>query len=201
MNAQKLDRKATVAGGFLLLNLVLWVVQIGVDYAIKDGGFWGVGGIVQNYTVVLSQPASVLYLLAMLVGGILLLTRRPMPAVVGLGVLALYYIYSLFGDGFGITVNTLAVLFLVAGIFLAAVAIFNPGASSNKLVRITAVVLIGGYWVINLAFNMTSGRFADNALLVNVLVITRGVLVVAGLIVAALAKPEAPAAGGAHWES
>ena len=197
MDAKKLDYKAAIAGALLLLNVVLWFVQNCVDYAIADGGFWGVGGIVQNLTVVLAEPMNWLFLLAMVIAGILLLTRRRVAAVIGLFVLVAYFVYSMKPwDMFALKFDTIA---LVLAIALTAVVV---GASDgkSKSVRWMAIIPIIVFAILHVVARIINGGYDYGfaGLPTTVIYALRYLLLDAALILTACAGVEKKPKG-AHW--
>ena len=194
---KKLDGKATVAGALLLLNAVLWFVQRGLDYAIADGGSWGVGGIVQNYTVVLAEPINFLFVLAMFIAAITLLTRNRIAAVLGLIVLAAYFVYSMYPwDMFTLHLDVIA---LVLAILCTAIAVAVSGGES-KVMPWVATILIVVFAVLHVVGRIINGGYDYGfaGLPVTVIYGLRYFLLALGLLVAARVgsekKPE-----GAHW--
>lgn len=196
---KKLDAKAIGAGVLLLLNVVLWFVQTGLSYAIADGGFWGIGGLIQNYTVVLAEPANFLFLLAVLVAAITLLTRKPIAAVIGLLLMAAGLAYVLVPDISPDVTKWIDSGCRVLGIVFVAIAVAladKPGA--HKVVCGIAVTLVLAWWLIGIVLNILGDVYTAMPLPVTAVYITRGVLMAAGLILAACALTEKQPKG-AHW--
>ena len=197
MGTKRLDSKAVGAGVLLLLNMVLWFVQTGLSYAIADGGFWGVGGMVQNFTVVLSEPEVFLFLLALLVAAITLLTRKRAAAIVGLLVLAAYFAYALM-PGFSSDITVwLAPACRVLGIVFVAIAIAcsNSAEGAHKVVCGIAVTLVLAAWLLGIVFNIIDGSLAGSAFPVMAVSLLRGLLLSGGLVLAALTLTEKGSVG------
>lgn len=200
MNANKLDGKAIGAGLLLLLNIVLWFVQTGLDYAIADGGFWGVGGIIQNYTVLLAEPSNWMFLLAMLIAAIMLFTRKRAAVIIGLLVLAGYLAYALIPNISGEVMDWLNFACRVAAIVFAvlAVALSSDDGVAHKIAGGLAIVLIVAWLILTVILGITGGTFASMDIIVAAVYILRCVALAVGVALAAKTLMEKKPAG-AHW--
>lgn len=195
----KLDKKSIGAGVLLLLNAILWFVQVCWAYVIQDGGFWGVGGMIQNLlTNELTDLSTILFLVAVIVAAITLFTRKRVAAVIGLLILAGYYIYALIPNISDEVIKLIVPACRILGILFAAIAIGQAADSGvGKVLRALVVIFMLGWLLVGIVLNIVDNAFASMALPVVAILIARNVMLALGVILAALSATEKKA--GAHW--
>lgn len=191
MAPKRLNGKIIAAGVLLLLNAILWFVQIGLDYAIADQGFWGVGGLIQNYTVVLAELPNALFLLAEIVASILLLTRKRCCAVAAMLVLAAYFAFLLVPELSGGVPEWIDLACRVLGLVFAAIALACAGSDAAGVQTVAFLAIVGtvAWWCLSTFFNVTGGVYAAMALPVAAVYVVRGLMYLAAIICAVLAQP------------
>lgn len=200
MDAGKLDGKAVGAGLLFLFNVLLWFVQVIVDYVIAGGGSWEMGGIIQNVMAVIVEPTNWMFLLVTLIAAITLLTRKRAAAIIGLLVLAGYFVYLLIPRISGEVMDWLDTACRIAGIVFAAIALAASGEDStgHKVVGGLAIILIAAWWVLSTVLGIMDGTYASMDIIVAAIQILRRVLFALAVVLAAKALLEKKPAG-AHF--
>ena len=180
---KKLDKKALIAGVLLLLNVRLWLITAGF------------GSATELLTSIIADNSIILPVAAALIAGILVVIRRRIIAVIGLAVLAVYYLIATIPTITGSNFDWVKEICLVVAIALAAVCIFF-GDNDGMVFQILRGIAIAGviiWWYFTYLPGIAEDVYVAMDKLEATILIIRNDLLALAVAFAATVKLEAPA--------